>query len=51
MLRVDELFDRALEAEFQRMVEGDDQELFLDHCHLTQVGHALIARAVRELLE
>lgn len=51
LLRVDELFDRSLEAEFQRMVDGDDQELFLDHCHLTQAGHALIARAVEDLLE
>lgn len=51
LLRVDELFDRALEAEFQRLADGGDQELFLDHCHPTQAGHALIARAVRELFE
>ena len=51
LLKVDRLFDRKLESEFQRLIDGGDQELFLDHCHPTQAGHALIAGAVRELLE
>ena len=51
LLRVDELFDRELEAEFRRLAGGGDQQLFVDHCHPTGKGHALIAEAVRAVLK
>ena len=50
LLSVEELFDRELKAEFQRLADGGSRELFADHCHPTQKGHALIAGAVAELL-
>ena len=46
LLSVEELFNRELQAEFQRMVDGGSRELFVDHCHPTQKGHALIAQAL-----
>ena len=45
-MSVEELFNRELQAEFQRMVDGGSRELFVDHCHPTQKGHALIAQAL-----
>ena len=51
LVRVDELFDRELEAEFRRLAGGGDQQLFVDHCHPTGKGHALIAEAVRAVLK
>ena len=50
LLSVDELFNRDLKAEFQRLSEGGSRELFTDHCHPTQKGHKLIARALTNLL-
>ncbi len=51
LLRVDGFFDRELEAEFRRLAGGANQELFVDHCHPSQAGHALIAEAVRAVLK
>jgi len=50
LLSVEELFDRELKSEFRRLADGGSRELFADHCHPTQKGHALIAGAVAELL-
>jgi hypothetical protein len=51
LVRVDELFDRELEAEFWRRSAGGSRKLFLDHCHPTQAGHHLIAQAVAQQLK
>jgi hypothetical protein len=51
LLTVDPLFDREFEAEFKRRMAGRDQSLFIDHCHPSQRGHAMIANAVFELLQ
>ncbi len=51
LVRVDELFDRELEAEFWRLSAGGSRKLFLDHCHPTQAGHHLIAQAVAQQLK
>ena len=50
LLSVQELFDRELKAEFQRLADGGSCELFADHCHPSQKGHAMIAAAVAKLL-
>ena len=50
LLSVQELFDRELKAEFQRLADGASRELFADHCHPTQKGHKLIATALTNLL-
>ncbi len=50
LVRVDELFHGPLEAEFRRMAGGGVCELFVDHCHPTVKGHALIAAALVEVV-
>ena len=48
VVSVQDRFDRELQKDFQRLAAGGEQALFLDHCHPTQRGHALIAEAVRD---
>ena len=50
LVSVDELFQGPLEAEFRRMAAGGVRELFVDHCHPTVKGHALIAAALVEVV-
>ncbi len=51
LLTVDSLFDKEFESEFKRRMAGHDQTLFLDHCHPSQRGHAMIAKALFDLLQ
>ena len=51
LLTVDSLFDKEFESEFKRRMAGHDQTLFLDHCHPSQRGHAMIANALFDLLQ
>ena len=50
LVSVDAVFHGPLEAEFQRMAAGGVRELFVDHCHPTVQGHALIAAALVEVV-
>ena len=49
-IEVEPLFNRELPDEFKRLAAKQDSQLFLDHCHPTEQGHAIIADAIAAFL-